>query len=145
MTGTSGGLKFGTISLENDQSSVVLSDRSYDIKIPRVPESFSPPAIDPSRNCPLFKAVDNPGNWPEYYFRSEFHGNNRSKTSKYKQHQLPTGAVLFPKNENGERKNANGWENDTKQHRRSTDTANMFPKEMDGKLDANILEKLGLT
>ena len=62
LTGTGRGLKIGTISLENDQSSVVPSDRSHDIKIPRVPESFSLPVIDPSRNCPLFEAADNPGN-----------------------------------------------------------------------------------
>eukprot|EP00979_Chaetoceros_neogracilis_P000995 scaffold191_cov273-Chaetoceros_neogracile.AAC.10 len=37
--------------------------------------------------------------------------NKRSKNSKYKQHQLPTtGAVPFPKREDGKRITENGWE-----------------------------------
>lgn len=103
-------------------------------------------------NLCLQMLISNPGDWPEYSFRPDFHGNNRSKSTKYKQHQLPTGAIPFPKNELGERKNANGWEffykgweNKEKPYRHGATTANMFPKEMDGCVDGKILEKLGLT
>ena len=76
--------------------------------------------------------------------------NGRAKTTKYLHHCLPSGAMPVPKI-NGKRE-LNGWEfhykgwtHDGIQHRRGATTANMFPKEMEGCLDAVILEKMGLT
>jgi len=158
LTATGSGQQIGNVIIKNNESSVIaldgctIGDGSGQVKIPRMPKDYSPPGNNPNRNEPAFKDVDNPGNWPEYCFKPEFHGNNRSKSTKYKHHQLPTGAVPFPTNSEGKRKNANGWEffykgweNAEKPYRREATTANMFPKEMDGCVDADILKKLGLT
>ena len=38
----------------------------------------------------------------------------------------------------------NGWTNPGPSHRHGATTANMFPEEMDGCLDADVLKKMGL-
>jgi len=73
------------------------------------------------------------------------------KTSKYKHHALPTGCQPVPKNVNGKREingwqfYYQGWKNEAMPYRHGATTSNMFPKEMEGCLDADILRKLGLT
>ena len=65
---------------------------------------------------------------------------------------MPTGAVPFPVNDDGERKTENGWKfhyngwsNPTKPYRSGATTANMFPAGTEGCLDSEKLKKLGLT
>ena len=157
LTATGTGDQIGNMIIEEDDSSVValegfkIGNGKSDVWIPRVPKDFVPPKHNLSRNEPPFQAVDNPGNWPQFCFVPEYQGNNRSRSSKYKHHQLPTGAVPFPKREDGKRINPqgweffyNGWHNPAKPYRRGATTANMFPKEMDGCVDGELLAKLGL-
>ena len=73
-----------------------------DVKIPQPSSDYVEPLANDKRGKPEFKDVDNPGNWPRYYFRPQF--ASRSKTARYKQHSLPTGAVPFPVNSEGKRK-----------------------------------------
>jgi hypothetical protein len=120
-----------------------------EVNIARPPDDWEIPEVQDKRGEPKFEDVDNPGNWPRYCYRPEF--ASRAKTSKYKRFSLPTGAEPVPKNIEGERKlgewtfHYNGWSNPDKPYRHGATNTNMFPKEMNGCLDANVLKKLGLT
>jgi hypothetical protein len=157
LTGSGGTHQIGNVIIEGDsQASVIALDgcrvgeRKRDIKIPGPPSDWVRQEHQPSRNEPKWVEVDNPGDWPAYCFRPIF--ASRNTKSKYKHHQLPTGAMPFPKRpEDGKRMTDSGWEffykgwkNPDKPYRRGATTANMFPKEMDGCLDANVLKSLGL-
>jgi hypothetical protein len=75
--------------------------------VPGTPADWSPPARKVDKNEPLFGMVDNPGNWTQFTFRSEF--ESAAKGGMYKQHVLPTGCTPLPKNDQGERQ-VGGWE-----------------------------------
>ena len=152
LTDSSGGVIGNVIFEEGDVCSTELaSSIPKDVKIYKPPSDWRIPMTQHERDEPMFEDVDNPGNWPQYCFRPRFKGNAKSKNTKYSHHSLPTGAIPVPKNKDGKRViNGweffyNGWKNPgTQQHRRGATTANMFPKEMEGCLDAEILAKLGL-
>ena len=98
------------------------------------------------RGEPDFEDVDNPGEWPSFCFRPKF-----TKDKKYIRHSLPTGAMAVPINKKTGKRELNGWEfhyrgwkNPGTLHRHGATSHNMFPKETEGSLDANMLTKLGL-
>ena len=115
LTCTGGTEQIANLTLEETGSSVVpldgfkIGDGNQEVKIPRTPSDYVLPPHNTQRDEPAFADIDNPGNWPSYCFRPTF--NNRAKTSKYKDHQLPTGAVPFPKRtSDGKRITNTGWE-----------------------------------
>lgn len=129
-----GGMRFGSGKKE--------------IKISRPPADWNAPKVEDKRGEPKFEDVDNPGDWPRYCFKPVFGG--RSKTTKYQHHALPTGAIPVPADDDGKRlKNGwefhyKGWQNPDRPYRCGATTSNLFPEEMDGALDADVLKKLGL-
>ena len=143
----------GNVIMEDDGHSVVdvTGDDVMDVKIPAPPADWKAPLVQQVREEPNFEEIDNPGNWPRYCFRPSFLGTSRSRSSKYKCHSLPTGAIPVPKNADGKRVmgdwtfHYDGWSNPDKPYRRGATTNNMFPNEMDGCLDADVLKKYGLT
>ena len=153
LTDSSGGVVGNVIFEEGDVCRAELDDSSVpkDVKIYKPPTDWTIPMTRHERGEPKFEDVDNPGNWPQYCFRPKFKkGTAKGAKPKYTHHQLPTGAVPVPKNKEGNR-HINGWEfhykgwkNPGTQHRRGATTANMFPKETLGCLDADVLAKLGL-
>ena len=109
LTGTGGMEVIGQISLSGSHD---LNDEDKDnVKLPMPPADWSAPEVQLERGKPTFDDVDNPGNWNSYVFKPVFAG--RSKSTKYKHHALPTGAVPVPENANGKRK-LNVWEFFTK-------------------------------
>ena len=76
------------------------------MKLPKIPEDWSAPAVQQDRGEPSFKCVDNPGGWDSYVFKPMFGGT--SKSTKYKHHPLPTGAIPVPPNESGRRSENGG-------------------------------------
>ncbi len=152
LTDSSGGVIGNVLFREGDVRRTELAAGSLpkDVKIYKPPSDWRVPMTQHERDEPMFEDVDNPGNWPQYCFRPRFKGAGTSRKTKYLQHSLPTGAVPVPINKDGKRViNGweffyNGWTNPGTQHRRCATTANMFPKEMEGSLDGNILVKLGL-
>lgn len=150
LTNSSGGVMGSVIlTAEGNVTNVETTNRlKQDVKIPKPPPDWSVPVTQEARGEPKFEDVDNPGSWPQYCYRPVFNG--RSNTAKYKHHALPTGAIPVPKNAEGIRKvngwvfYYDGWVNVGPSHRHGATTANMFPEELDGCLDADILKKLGL-
>ena len=135
-----------------DTTKVTINDAETEIKhinIYKPPPEWRPKDAEASRGEPPFSEVDNPGNWPEYCFKPKF--ESRKKASKYTHHCMPTGVRPVPVGVKGER-SINGWQfyyngfkNEEFKYRRGASTSNMFPKEMNGKLDQGVLEALGLT
>ena len=119
-----------------------------EVEIPKPDPDWVPPAVKEKKGEPAFKDVDNPGDWDEFYFRPKF---AKGSNGKYIAHQLPTGAIPVPKDKDGQRKHGDwefhykGFANEEKTFRRGASTTNLFPEEMKGCLDANLLRKLGLT
>lgn len=115
-----------------------------DVSLPKPPPDYVPPPLKPDETP--FENLDNPGNWNRYYFQPK-----RSKQNTYLGHFLPTGATPVPKNDEGKRMIGNwefhyqGFSNSHPTYRRGATTSNLFPKEMGGQLDVEILKKLGLT
>jgi hypothetical protein len=131
---------------EMREGRLVNSDVNYNITLPKPPPDFVPPT--PQADEPLFTNVDNPGEWDEYIFTAK-----KNKSNKYVCHSLPTGATPVPMNENGKRE-CGGWEffydgsfkNKTNTaFRRNATTSNLFPKEMRGEFDRDMLTRFGLT
>ena len=149
LTGTGGMNVIGKVSVASTNSATSPEGKYKDVKIYRTPEDWVDPPAQSSRGEPKFEDIDNPGCWSRYVFRPSF--ASRSKTSKYKHHALPTGCQAVPKNVNGKREingwqfYYQGWKNEAMPYRHGATTSNMFPKEMEGCLDADILRKLGLT
>ena len=90
----------------------VLESTPTDIldNLPKTPSDWQRPAKrDP--NEPDFEDVDNPGGWSEYVFRPVYRKEGRGNTATYHyiRHELPTGATVVPKNEEGKRKQGD-WE-----------------------------------
>ncbi len=125
----------------------ISSEDMTDVKVPKQDPDWSPPPRKASKGEPEFRNIDNPGDWDEFCFRPKF---NKGRGS-YIGHQLPTGAMPVPKGEDGKRKEGRwefhykGFENEEKRFRRGATTSNLFPKEMEGSLDGDILKKLGLS
>jgi hypothetical protein len=100
-------------------------------------------------NKPAFSDTDNPGGWDSYYFQPK----KCSNSNKYKGHFFPTGATPAPVGEDGKRKECGDWtfhyngysNGPMSKYCRGAMTSNLFPKEMEGHLDADILHKLKLT
>ena len=117
-------------------------------KIPTPDPDWKAPAVKASKGEPTFDKVDNPGNWNEFYFRPTF---KKGSQGRYTGHQLPTGAVPVPKDKDGVRQcgdwkfHYNGYTNPDMPYRHGASTSNLFPEEMKGSLDVDILRKLGLT
>ena len=124
-------------------------ERYKDVRIPSKPADWHPPDRKVANREPKFEDVDNPGQWDEYFFRPKFAG--KGKNAKYKGHFLPTGATPVKKDDDGKRTVGDwefyyrGFENNEKKYRRGATTSNLFPEEMKGSLDADMLKKLGLT
>ena len=124
--------------------------------LPRVPEDWVAPP--PKKDEPKFEDVDNPGEWHEFTYRPRFYkpkkGNKTKKGFKvgqYLGHFLPTGATVVEADEDGKRKvgewefHYNDWTLDVESQYRSGSTkANPFPQERSGKLNYELLKKLGL-
>ena len=152
MTDSSGGIVGNVIFEEGDVCRTELNNLvTKDVKIYKPPTDWTIPMPRRDRDEPEFEEVDNPGNWPQYCFRPKYKkGPAKTSRIKYSHHQLPTGAVPVPLNEEGKRVvngwelHYNGWTNPGTQHRRGATTSNMFPEEMKGCLDADVLAKLGL-
>ena len=150
LTNSTGGVMGSVILTEGNVTNVEMTNlmRGRDVKIAKPPDDWFVPVAKEARGEPKFEDVDNPGSWPQYCYRPVFDG--RSRNSKYVRHALPTGAMPLPKNDEGIRKindwefHYNGWTNPGPSHRHGATTANMFPEEMDGCLDADVLKKLGL-
>jgi hypothetical protein len=124
----------------------VVGSNAYNVTIPSPPSDYVAPPL--TANEPAFADVDNPGGWDRYYFQPK----KCSKSNKYAGNFLPTGATPVPVGEDGKRKcgdwtfHYNGYSNvPTSKYHRGAATTNLFPKEMEGHLDANILRKLKLT
>eukprot|EP00521_Asterionellopsis_glacialis_P000227 CAMPEP_0195249198 /NCGR_PEP_ID=MMETSP0706-20130129/1978_1 /TAXON_ID=33640 /ORGANISM="Asterionellopsis glacialis, Strain CCMP134" /LENGTH=359 /DNA_ID=CAMNT_0040300965 /DNA_START=20 /DNA_END=1102 /DNA_ORIENTATION=+ len=118
------------------------------VRIPKPDPEWKCPPVRTERGEPPFESVDNPGGWNRYYFQPKF---MKGKDGKYAGHFLPTGATPVPIGPSGKRKcgpwefHYNGFKNASMPYCRGATTTNLFPKEMMGHLDANILSKLGLT
>lgn len=116
------------------------------ISLPKPPPDYVVPPL--KANEPPFHEVDNPGGWDRYYFQPK-----RNKSGNYCGHYLPTGATPVPLNPcDGTWKCGdwtfyyNGFSNGMgSPYRRGATTSNLFPREMEGTLDADILSNLGLT
>jgi hypothetical protein len=125
---------------------------SEEIKITSAPPDFKPKAPNETKGEPSFSDVDNPGEWSEHTFRSEF--AKKEKGGKHTCHTLPTGAVPVPIKDDGKREAAGwefhckGWKHDadgTAPFRSGASPENLFPKTRKGCLDAKLLKKMGLT
>ena len=152
LTDSSGTGKGSILMADGNVSMTQLTDtlNQCDVKISTPPVDWTTPVAQENRGEPKFEDVDNPGKWPRYCFRPIFAG--RSSTTKYKHHALPTGAMPFPKNAEGNRKTDDGWEfhydgwkNPGRPHRHGATATNMFPEGTEGSLDATVLKNLGLT
>ena len=151
LTNSSGGKLGNIIFAEGDVSNVEIEKdlAGKDVKIQQPPKDWLPGRAQGERGEPNFIDIDNPGEWPQYCYRPVF--NSQAKTSKYKHHCLPSGAMPVPENKDGKRNvngwefHYNGWKNEGFKHRHGATRANMFPEELKGCLDAGILAKLGLT
>jgi hypothetical protein len=114
------------------------------IHLPKPPTDF----VVPSPSCadePSFENVDNPGNWDRFYFQPK-----RNKSKKYVGHFLPTGARPVPVGPDGARRQGDwrfyydGYQTKSaKKYRRGASTSNLFPSEMKGHLDIDIMKRLG--
>ena len=151
LTDSSGGVTGKIIMNQGNVTSIQLEDDvQSEVKIASPPPDWKPPTAQESRGEPKFEELDNPGSWPQYCFRPVFNG--RSSSTKYRHHALPTGAIPVPKNDEGGRReyngwtfHYNGWTNPGPSHRQGATMGNMFPEGTEGCLDANVLKKLGLT
>jgi hypothetical protein len=120
------------------------------IHIPDTPTDWEPPSQKIEQGEPNFAEVDNPGDWSRFVFRPEF---GATAPKQYKRHSMPTGVHPVPKNPEGKRVvgdwefHYKGWEDDAGNGggRQGATGDDMFPQSRKGKLDADLLEMLGLT
>ena len=116
---------------------------------PGAPKDWKLPAPKTEKGEPeSFDGIDNPGGCDIYSFQAKY-----DKRKKYVQHQLPTGVVPVPADEDGKRVidgwefHYNGWTKPPDNERQFRDAAsreNMFPQFRRGSLDQNVLARLGL-
>ena len=151
LTATGGTAVIGEVSLDGSSNPNSTSTSPYsNIKIPSAPNDWKVPTVQTAKGEPDFDSVDNPGEWPRYCYRPVFVKGGKD-AGKYKHHQLPTGARPVPADGEGKREmngwkfHYKGWESTENKYRHGATTANLFPKEMEGCLDAEVLKELGLT
>jgi len=135
-----------------------------------IPDCWSPPKPDPNWSLKTgkdelemkYSEVDNPGGWSDYTFRPRYEKN------VYVGHRMPAGARVVKDNGYGVRVEGeweffyNGWKleqslppsmmssinkelNMKPFHRVGCGRDNMFPDDRKGRLNPNLLEKMGLT
>ena len=83
LTDSSGDIEGNVIADEYDncRMEVDASDKK-DAKMHKPPSDWTKPDTQHERDEPVFGDVDNPGNWPQYYYRTRFDGGgNRKKLS----------------------------------------------------------------
>ena len=117
---------------------------------PKIPPTWKPDQRKLGKNEPLFSSVDNPGKWNKFIFCPEFESN--AKGGNYKGHFLATGTTSVPVSStdgdreiNGWKIYYDGWSKEQNDFRSGADKDNLFPSHRKGCLDANLLERLGLT
>jgi hypothetical protein len=123
---------------------------SPEISLPKVPDDWKPKAVNPEKNQPHWKDIDNPGNWSKYSFRPKF---NLRTPCMYKHTALSTGARPLPANAAGDRAmdgwefNYLGWKADegTGTNRSGSTETKLFPDDRKGHLDYELLKKLRLS
>jgi hypothetical protein len=111
--------------------------------MPGPPKNYKRQKDPPS--VPAFETVDNPGFWDDFVFQPKY-----DKKKNYLGHSLPTGAMPVPEKKG--KRQCNGWEfhyqgykGDTNFRDGASKDSSLFPEEHKGKLDADLLEKLGMT
>ena len=131
----------------------VLTGLEPEISVPEPPDDWVPDAPKTDRNEPLFAVVDNPGLWSQFTFRPKFAKKTSKEAGAYAHHTLPTGCRPVPPNEGGER-TQNGWafhynawnaEPTEFVARSGVTKTNMFPDSRKGKLDYDLLKRMGLS
>ena len=134
----------------------------YNVKYHTVPPDWKP-ANRKDEKEPPFDQVDNPGNWPEFCFKPHYKTKGKGKNIKYEytHHALPSGAQPVPVDPATNKRTQGGYEffyngefnaEDFKGEcgfkypfRHGADPHCMFPDDRAGKLDAFMLELMGLT
>jgi hypothetical protein len=122
-------------------------------KLPQPADSWNPNRpIKADKLEPEFTAIDNPGNWDPYTFQPTF---LKTAGGRYFGHQLPTGAMPVPVNQETSTRSHSGWEfhyqgwkrtdADPPAFRDGATRDNLFPESRKGSLDKDLLIKLGLT
>jgi hypothetical protein len=122
-----------------------------EVSMPSAPPDWTPPIPKTEKGEPTFESVDNPGQWPEFTYRSKF---LKTGDKKYAHHALPTGARPVPVGSEGKRV-VDGWEfhyekwaspETTNNKKRSGATSTSpFPETRKGRLDYDLLKKMKLT
>ena len=135
----------------NDNNEQLMQGSPDDWRPPGMPIEWRPVQHD---SVPMFDTIDNPGDWPNFAFRSKM-----DKRRNYKYHCLATGVTPVPKNREGKRMQ-NGYEffyqgwrsNETGVDYRHSNREEYInnakkyeiPDERKGCLDADKLKKYGL-
>lgn len=147
--------KLSVLVKEDDDGEEAMSNRDENwimkkgvegrnIKLP--PSDWVTPAPNTIAGEPKFEDIDNPGKWPSFTFRAKY-----DKKKAYKYHALPTGATPVPKNTDGNRImdgwhfHYNGCTSSELTSRSGATSTNLFPDERKGRLDYDLLKKMGLT
>jgi hypothetical protein len=112
-------------------------------KIPGPPKNYKKQKDPPS--VPAFENIDNPGFGDDYVFQLKY-----NKKKNYLGYSLPTGAMPVPEKKG--KRQCNGWEfhyqgykGDTNFRDGASKDLFLFPEQQKGKLDANLLVKLGMS
>ena len=118
------------------------------VKIHSTPYYYVPSEFNTIKGEPAFVSIENPSQWYLYCYRPKFStkgGNN------YVHHMLPTVSRPLPVNKEGKRKcgawgfHFADWEIAYKQHRQGSTASNLFPKEIRGQSDEDVITTLELT
>jgi hypothetical protein len=134
----------------NDRTAILLQKGATgpELKLPGPPTNWLAPTRKVARGEPLFIDVDNPGGWDEFTFRPEFATKGEKK---YVRHTLPTGASPVAEVD-GKRMVGpweffyGGWKDlGNNNFRDGANKAEPFPESRRGKLDEDLLRRMGLT
>ena len=117
-------------------------------KILSTPDDYVTSEVNTIKGESALDSIYSPGQWYRYCYIKNF---NTKGGKNYVHHASQTGARQVPANKEGKRKcgawefdNA-GLENADKYHRRGYTTRNLFPEEMSGQLNEEVLTTLRLT
>jgi hypothetical protein len=134
----------------SDRNAILLQKGATgpELKLPGPPTNWLAPTRKVASGEPLFIDVDNPGGWDEYTYRPEF---STKGEKKYVKHVLPTGAT--PVAEVDGKRSVGAWEFfyggwkdlGNNNFRDGASKAQPFPDSRRGKLDSNLLLRMGLT
>jgi len=114
---------------------------------PLAPSDWKPNAIRVNKKEPN-DTYDNSGNWSEFVFRPKFLGAGGK--GDYAHHSLPTGVTPVPEVD-GHRLSGGfeffyqGWQKQVPNLRSGATHDNMWPNSRKGSLDANMLNRLGMS